>query len=146
MALLWIHLGPATCRSGLCFGLLYSKAGGSVAFLWQEDALKPLALELQRSENSHPCRLQDELNPIQRKQAHLRTQAAAPNRAAVLPAKPGKKSSCESIGVLGASLRAMRALCLGCTASNLVQALLFQAFSVVRVLLIPVSFLDYPSV
>lgn len=117
-----------------------------MAFLWQEDALQPLALELQRSENSHPCRLQDELNPIQRKQAHLRTQAAAPNRAAVLPAKPGKKSSCESIGVLGASLRAMRALCLGCTASNLVQALLFQAFSVVRVLLIPVSFLDYPSV
>lgn len=93
LGLLSIHLGPAMCRFGVCFGLLYSKAGGSVAFLWQEYALKPLALELQRCENNHTRRLQDELNPIQRKQAHLRTQAAAPNGAVVSPAKPGKKSS-----------------------------------------------------
>ena len=142
MTLLWIHLGPATWRSGFWFGLLCSKAGGSVAFLWQEDALKPLALELQRCENNHPCQLQDELNPIRRKQARLCTQAAAPNKVMVLPPKPGKRSRYESIGISGASLCAMRALCLGCTESNLVQALT-DAFSMVRALLIPVSSLDY---
>lgn len=77
-----------------------------MAFLWQEDASKPLALELQRCENNHPRQLQDELNPIQRKQAHLCTQAATPKGAVVLPAKPGKKSSYKSIGFFGSiSLR-----------------------------------------
>lgn len=50
------------------------------AFLWQEDALKPLALEVLRCENHHQCWLQDEGDPIQRKSAHLRTQAVAPNK------------------------------------------------------------------
>lgn len=137
-ALLWIHFGPAPCRSGLCFGLLCSEAGGSVAFLWREDALKPLALELQRCETTHPRQHQDELNPTQKKQAHLRSQAAAPNGAA----KPGKKSSYRSPGISGASLRVMHAPCLGCTVSNMVQSPA-DAFSMVRSLLMPVSALVY---
>lgn len=113
-----------------------------MAFLWQEDALKPLALELQRCENNHPCRLQDNLNPIQRKPAHLPTQAAAPDGAVVSPAKPGKKSSYKSTGISGQSLYAMHALCLDWAVSNMAQALT-DAFSTVRLLLIPVSSLDY---
>lgn len=51
-----------------------------VTFLSQQDALKPLALELQKCENHHQCWLQGGEDPVQRKSAHLRTQAVAPNK------------------------------------------------------------------